>query len=248
MIAGMSGGEFDFDAVDFDVFISDFSARKHHQDLLKRKVNENAYALAEPVEEKYKLLIGKRNTLEVDKITLIKSMEELDQKRADALSRTFADVNSNLSQIFSQILPGSSAQMREVTLHPDTPKESRGVEISVCFSGVWKESLFELSGGQRSLLALSFLFANLRCRPAPFYILDEIDSALDLSHTENIGAIISAQFPQSQFILVSLKEGMYTNANNLYKVSFVDGTSKVEKYIQKTTKKAGNLQKGNKRN
>lgn len=222
--------------MDFQKFSTEYATKKREQDILRRKVNENAYALAQPVEQKYKQLVERRNTLEVDKISLIKSMEELDQKRTDALAKCFKEVNVNLSQIFSQVLPGSSAQMQEIKLFPGTPKEAQGVEISVCFSGIWKESLFELSGGQRSLLALSFLFANLRCRPAPFYILDEIDSALDLSHTENIGAIISAQFPQSQFILVSLKEGMYNNANNLYKVSFVDGTSKVERYIQKLNK------------
>ncbi len=62
-----------------------------------------------------------------------------------------------------------------------------GLELSVAFNNKWKSSLSELSGGQRSLLALSFILALLKYKPAPFYILDEVDSALDLSHTENIG-------------------------------------------------------------
>lgn len=64
---------------------------------------------------------------------------------------------------------------------------SEGLEINVKFGNVWKTSLNELSGGQRSLLALSFMLSLLQYKPAPFYILDEIDAALDLSHTENIG-------------------------------------------------------------
>jgi structural maintenance of chromosome 2 len=58
-----------------------------------------------------------------------------------------------------------------------------GLELKVSFSGAWKDSLSELSGGQRSLLALSLILALLKYHPAPLYILDEIDSALDLSHT-----------------------------------------------------------------
>ena len=71
-----------------------------------------------------------------------------------------------------------------------------GLEVSVAFGGVWKESLTELSGGQRSLLALSLVLALCRFKPAPIYILDEVDAALDLNHTQNIGAMIKTHFPQ----------------------------------------------------
>jgi structural maintenance of chromosome 2 len=62
---------------------------------------------------------------------------------------------------------------------------------------MWKESLGELSGGQKSLLALSFTLALLKYKPAPLYILDEIDAALDLSHTQNIGIMIAKYFKTS---------------------------------------------------
>ena len=91
----------------------------------------------------------------------------------------------------------------------------------------WKESLSELSGGQRSLLALSLILALLLFKPAPMYILDEIDAALDLSHTQNIGSMLRTHFKNSQFIIVSLKEGMFNNANVLYRTKFVDGVSTV---------------------
>jgi structural maintenance of chromosome 2 len=86
---------------------------------------------------------------------------------------------------------------------------SQGLELKVSFSGAWKDSLSELSGGQRSLLALSLILALLKYHPAPVYILDEIDSALDLSHTQNIGLMIRRYFQASQFIIVSLKEGLF---------------------------------------
>merc|ERR1719222_1578805 len=107
---------------------------------------------------------------------------------------------------------------------------TEGLEIKVSFHGVWKQSLSELSGGQRSLLALSLVLALLLFKPAPMYILDEIDSALDLSHTQNIGHMIRTHFPDSQFIIVSLKEGMFNHANVLFRTRFIDGTSTVTRY------------------
>jgi structural maintenance of chromosome 2 len=59
------------------------------------------------------------------------------------------------------------------------------------------------------------------------YILDEVDAALDLSHTQNIGLMLRTHFSGSQFIVVSLKEGMFNNANVIYRTKFVDGVSTV---------------------
>ena len=97
---------------------------------------------------------------------------------------------------------------------------------------MWKSSLTELSGGQRSLIALSLILALLQFSPAPMYILDEVDAALDLSHTQNIGKLLKTRFRTSQFILVSLKDGMYNNANVLFRTKFMDGVSQVERRVQ----------------
>lgn len=105
--------------------------------------------------------------------------------------------------------------------------------IQVSFGGVWKESLTELSGGQRSLVALSLILAMLLFKPAPIYILDEVDAALDLSHTQNIGLMIKNHFKSSQFIIVSLKDGLFSNANVLFRTKFVDGRSTVERFTSK---------------
>jgi structural maintenance of chromosome 2 len=108
---------------------------------------------------------------------------------------------------------------------------SEGLEVKVSFNGVWKESLTELSGGQRSLLALSLILSLLLFKPAPMYILDEVDAALDLSHTQNIGLMLRTHFTNSQFIVVSLKEGMFNNANVIFRTKFVDGVSAVTRTV-----------------
>ena len=105
---------------------------------------------------------------------------------------------------------------------------TEGLEVRVCLGGVWKQSLTELSGGQRSLVALSLILSLLQFKPAPMYILDEVDSALDLSHTQNIGHLLRTRFKGSQFIIVSLKDGMFNNANVLFRTKFRDGVSTVD--------------------
>lgn len=120
-------------------------------------------------------------------------------------------------------------------------KNIKGIKMRIGFNGHWKESMTELSGGQRSLLALSFLLAMLKFRAAPFYILDEIDSAMDLSHTENVGYIISKFFPQSQFIVISLKGGLFNAANIIFRTNLIDGRSQVQRYDNRKDKnKRGN--------
>merc|ERR1740138_1163553 len=151
---------------------------------------------------------------------------DLDEKKSETLRRTWAKVNKDFDSIFSTLLPNTNAKLEA----PAGMDETEGLEIKVAFNGVWKQSLTELSGGQRSLLALSLVLALLRFKPAPMYILDEIDSALDLSHTQNIGHMIRTHFPDSQFIVVSLKEGMFNHANVLFRTRFIDGTSTVSRY------------------
>src|SRR5579862_8431 len=85
-----------------------------------------------------------------------------------------------------------------------------------------------LPPARRSLIALSLIMALLQFKPAPMYILDEVDAALDLSHTQNIGRLIKSRFKGSQFIVVSLKDGMFQNANRIFRTRFTDGTSTVQ--------------------
>ena len=84
------------------------------------------------------------------------------------------------------------------------------------------------------LIALSLILAMLLSKPAPMYILDEIDAALDLSHTQNIGTMLRTHFSASQFIVVSLKEGMFNNANVIFRTKFVGGVSTVSRNVNRT--------------
>lgn len=187
--------------------------------------------------------MAKKTIIENDKAKLIAVIDELDQKKNEALTSTYQKVNKDFGSIFATLLPGTKAKLETAGA-----SITDGLEVRVAFGGTWKESLTELSGGQkcasrslppfsrrithsraplRSLLALSLILALLLFKPAPMYILDEIDAALDLSHTQNIGQMLRTHFAKSQFIIVSLKEGMFNNANVLFKTKFVEGVSTV---------------------
>ena len=137
-------------------------------------------------------------------------------------------VNRDFGSIFSTLLPGANAKLSP----PEGGTVLDGLCVRVAFGDSWKESLTELSGGQRSLVALSLILSLLLFKPAPMYILDEVDAALDLSHTQNIGHMLKTHFSHSQFIVVSLKDGMFNNANVLFKTKFVDNISTVTRIAQ----------------
>lgn len=156
-------------------------------------------------------------------------------KKSQALQTTWIKVNRDFGSIFSMLLPGTHAKLEP----PEGCTVSDGLEVKVAFNGVWKESLTELSGGQRSLLALSLILSLLLFKPAPMYILDEVDAALDLSHTQNIGLMLRTHFSSSQFIVVSLKEGMFNNANVIFRTKFIDGVSTVSRTVLNSSRPGG---------
>merc|ERR1712048_232319 len=195
----------------------------------------------ERAEAKYRDLKKKREIIRDDKKKIESVIRELDKKKEDTLESTHKKVNEHFGNIFSKLLPGTQCKLEKMKKDSDDDEEASildGLEVKVAFTSkdndkriIWKESLSELSGGQRSLLALSLILSLLLFKPAPLYILDEIDAALDLSHTQNIGILLSKYFAKSQFIVVSLKEGMFTNANVVFRTSFIDGVSAVKRSV-----------------
>ncbi|XP_075067038.1 structural maintenance of chromosomes protein 2 [Mixophyes fleayi] len=195
---------------------------------LGRNVNMRAMNMLTQAEERYNDLMKKKRIVENDKSKILDTIEELDQKKNEALNIAWQKVNKDFGSIFSTLLPGANAMLAP----PEGKNVLYGLEFKVALGSTWKENLTELSGGQRSLVALSLILAMLLFKPAPIYILDEVDAALDLSHTQNIGQMLRTHFRHSQFIVVSLKDGMFNNANVLFKTKFVDGVSTVARFAQ----------------
>ncbi|KAL8096018.1 structural maintenance of chromosomes protein 2-1-like [Apium graveolens] len=224
---GRSGSDYDFQSRDPHKASEEYAKLQVEQSGLEKRVNKKVMAMFEKAEDEFNELISKKNIIEKDKTKITNAIEELDEKKRETLKVTWDKVTSDFGSIFSTLLPGTMAKLEP----PEGASFLDGLEVRVAFGGVWKQSLSELSGGQRSLLALSLILALLLFKPAPLYILDEVDAALDLSHTQNIGRMIKTHFPHSQFIVVSLKEGMFNNANVLFRTKFVDGVSTVQRNV-----------------
>ncbi|OIT36598.1 PREDICTED: structural maintenance of chromosomes protein 2-1-like [Nicotiana attenuata] len=224
---GRSGTDYDFGSCDPRNARETFEKLQADQSGLEKRVNKKVMSMFEKAEDEYNDLMSKKNIIENDKSKIKKVIEELDEKKKETLKVTWEKVNRDFGSIFSTLLPGTMAKLEP----PEGGTFLDGLEVRVAFGAVWKQSLSELSGGQRSLLALSLILALLLFKPAPLYILDEVDAALDLSHTQNIGRMIKSHFPHSQFIVVSLKEGMFNNANVLFRTKFVDGVSTVQRTV-----------------
>ncbi|KAL0228762.1 hypothetical protein GEMRC1_013382 [Eukaryota sp. GEM-RC1] len=214
-----------------DIAADKLAYEKARQELEQKKkmgLNESDFTSLDKHEKDVSDLRSRRQQLEADKERIKTTIEALDHKKISKINDAFERVARDVSQIFSTLLPGANAKVQD---QRDNEGTLIGLSLSVAFGGIWKESLGELSGGQKSLLALSLILALLKYKPAPIYILDEIDSALDLSHTTNIGKVIRNDFGDCQFLIVSLKEGMFNNANVIFNTSFVDGSSQVRRTI-----------------
>jgi len=199
---------------------------------LSNRINKKVLSMFETAEQEYKQLMEKKDIVEKDKKKIEAVISELAQKKIEALHKTWTKVNKDFGSIFSTLLPGARAKLEP----QDGCGPEEGLIIKVGFGQVWKNGLLELSGGQRSLIALSLVLSLLRFKPAPIYILDEVDAALDLSHTQNIGTMIKAHFKQSQFLVVSLKEGMFNNANVIFRAKLVDGISTITRTVREATR------------
>jgi len=197
---------------------------------LERKVNFKAMNLLADAETRCEDLEQRKAALLNDRQRLFDTISSLETKKEAQIMEAHKKVNKDFGNIFTTLLPGTMAELRSLP----GKRVLDGLEICVAFGKVWKESLNELSGGQRSLVALSLVLAMLKFKPAPIYILDEVDAALDMSHTQNIGSMIKQHFKDSQFIIVSLKDGMFNNANVLFKTKFVDGCSTVARIVSST--------------
>ncbi|KAG8235121.1 hypothetical protein J437_LFUL014384, partial [Ladona fulva] len=252
---GQPNTEYDFTSIDTEETRKRIASLTDTKERLSRNVNTRSMNLLGKVEEQYSHLLKKKKTVLHDKEQIMRVIKDLDDKKKKAVAKawqqvskliistflerpqlkSFKLVNKDFSSIFSTLLPGAQAKLQP----PEGMSAVEGLELSpfseqvkVGFGGLWKDSLTELSGGQRSLVALSLILSMLQFKPAPLYILDEVDAALDLSHTENIGRMLRTHFRNSQFIIVSLKDGMFNNANVLFKTKFVDGVSAVTRELK----------------
>lgn len=227
---GQSNGPYDFNRVDILSVKSQLGGSRERLSELSQNVNFRVVAMIERLEKQEAELQPKVMKIEHDRRKIKETIATLNEHKSAAQEQTWHNVSEELGNILGDLLPGASAELAMAGKFL-----ADGLTVRVRLGQTWKDSLNELSGGQRSLVALSLILALLQYRPAPMYILDEIDAALDAHHTQNIGHVIRTRFNFAQFIVVSLKDGMYSNANQVFQARFENGSSTVRSVKSKRT-------------
>ena len=156
---------------------------------------------------------------------LTKVVRAIDRKMRDRFLETFEQVDKHFQSIFGLLFPGGNAEL--AMTDPEDPEET-GIEVIAQPQGKKLQKMTLMSGGEKSLTALALLFALYRTRPCPFYILDEVEAALDDSNLRRFVAFVDSMRTHTQFIVVTHQRRTMEMADVLYGVSMQsDGVSKV---------------------
>ncbi len=185
-------------------------------------VNMKAIEDYEFIYNRYKELLEKRKEYEKDEKKYLKLMDEIEKKKKEVFLEVFNKVAKNFEEIYKQI--GGLGKLR--LENKENPFEG-GLLIDASPKGKKLLSLDAMSGGEKSLTALAFLFAIQKLNYSSIYVLDEVDAALDVKNVSLIAEIIKNACKESQFIVISHREQMISKADVVYGVYMEDGLSKV---------------------
>eukprot|EP00746_Dinoflagellata_sp_MGD_P160053 gnl/MRDRNA2_/MRDRNA2_86798_c0_seq1.p1 gnl/MRDRNA2_/MRDRNA2_86798_c0~~gnl/MRDRNA2_/MRDRNA2_86798_c0_seq1.p1 ORF type:complete len:1101 (+),score=14.73 gnl/MRDRNA2_/MRDRNA2_86798_c0_seq1:447-3305(+) len=175
------------------------------------------------VEKQVVNLQEKKNSIASDKNKITNIVKNLEIRRKLQNEKTLAKVCYHFGLIFNTLVPNINARLKK----HDVNEMLDGVKIEIRIGTAWTNKFSNLSGGQKSLLALSLLFSFSLINPAPIYILDEIDAALDSHNSHNVSTMLKKYFPISQFIIVTLKNEIIAHANKVFEVEHLIDMSKM---------------------
>src|SRR5262245_23148495 len=188
----------------------------------------NPLAKQEYEEEKERLveLSAQREDLEASLAELEKLRDDLTRTVEERFAETFANVQANFAEVASTLFPGGEGRLR--LTDPEEEDEHPGIEVELRPAGKKVTRLSLLSGGEKALGAISFLFALFLARPCPFYLLDEVEAALDDTNIGRFVELLRRYSDRTQFIVVTHQKRTMEAADILYGVTMgADGVSQI---------------------
>merc|ERR1712241_1651294 len=198
---------------------------------LKKYSHVNKKALDQYIsfsEQKEKLL-KRKEELDRGHQKINDLMDVLEQRKFEAILFTFKQVSKYFQEVFEKLVPGGrgTLSIKSDDSRDDDDQASRlenatGVSCAVSFTGKNAEmrEMNQLSGGQKSLVALALIFAIQKCDPAPFYLFDEVDQALDPMYRKAVANIIHELSDGAQFVTTTFRPELLEHANKFYGVKF----------------------------
>ncbi|MCH7850858.1 MAG: chromosome segregation protein SMC [Nanoarchaeota archaeon] len=187
-------------------------------------VNMRALEVFDQVKEQCVLIQEKVETIEKESEQIKKIITEIDKKKKKSFMETLVRVNEFFTRNFAQL-----SKKGEIFLELENKKDpfEGGLNILIRVSRAKYFDITSLSGGEKTMVALSLIFAIQEYRPYCFYIFDEIDAALDKHNSELLAALIKKYMVSGQYIIITHNDTLITEATNLYGVSMQENISKV---------------------
>jgi len=185
-------------------------------------VNMKAIEEYDAFKVEFNELKSKYDTINKEKESILEMIEKIEEKRKEVFYETLSGVNENFQKVFKEIVGGEASLELEDPLNIES-----GLIIKANPTGKAILNIDAMSGGEKSVTALAFLFAVQMYRPAPFYVLDEIDAFLDKLNTKKIIDMIKKLSQKDQFILISHNDYTIKQADKVYGVAMENGESKI---------------------
>ncbi|XP_011306730.1 structural maintenance of chromosomes protein 3 [Fopius arisanus] len=215
------------------------SLEKRMKDLRKEEdrlgpVNPNVKVRMQELEEELRFLETLMETEEERKANYQEKMMIINQKRFEALRVGFQRINEYFEEIFGEIVRNGRARLYPVDKRGRELDELRwrrvqGVRIKATFvGGQQMDKMNQFSGGQKTVMAVALIFAIHRFKPAPFYLLDEIDKALDQSFRASVAELIHRMSATAQFMTISFSGELLMQADTYFRVTSRRDSSHVE--------------------
>lgn len=182
-------------------------------------VNLRALEVYDEAEREYNVLNEKKDRLRKEKDDVLGMINEIDSRKKELFMQTFDRLNGFFMQFFQEL-----SQKGEAFLEVENPDDPflEGVNFKVRISGNKFLDIRGLSGGEKTLTSLAFLFAIQEFEPASFYVVDEVDAALDKYNSEKLAKLIRKYCANAQYIVVSHNEAIIREADILYGVNMND--------------------------
>jgi chromosome segregation protein len=178
------------------------------------EVNMKAIQEYDDVKKRLDDLIEKKKTLERERREIVEKIKKIEMMKKEAFLSTFNSINEKFKEIVKELADGEG----EIYLDKDDPFQS-GLHIRFKPFGKPIQRLEAMSGGEKSLLTLAFIFAIQRHKPAPFYAFDEVDMFLDGVNVGRLAKMIKKLSRDAQFIVVSLRKPMLQEADHVIGVT-----------------------------
>jgi len=179
-------------------------------------VNMRALEIYETVEKEYGGLLGKKNILLREKDDVVILMNEIESNKKELFLKTLTVVDGQFRRIFGQLTTKGESYLE---LENKEDPFAEGLRINVRITGNKFLDLRSLSGGEKTMTALAFLFAIQEHEPATFYILDEVDAALDKHNSEKLAMLIRSYCQKAQYIVISHNDAIISEGDILYGIS-----------------------------